>query len=175
MCYSEQLTECNAYETEHGWVHVAYKAVLVQDDGELQPLIYSGGPLYRPRRLVRDRHGYHVAATRKGAWSAALHGDREAYDRKTATALAWIRRIERERDGRVRVVRCLVPTASIGKDNHCHALYVLPLRTRETEADIEAVDRENARLARAVDGRQRALDVLRGVTTGATEEEVVRA
>jgi hypothetical protein len=177
MCYSEKLAaDGSAYQTEHGWVYVAHKtvAVRISDDQVIRPLhaIENWSDYaYAPGTLVRDRHGFHVAATRRGAIQAALRYTE--HDRKIETALTAWRRLEKQVSKRsgshyyyLRVVRCLVPSESVGEKEHCHAIMILAPGQHETEADVARCDAENRRLRRKLDVRTAALEKLRTITSG---------
>jgi hypothetical protein len=179
MCYSEKLAaDGSAYQTEHGWVYVAHKtvAVRISDDEVIRPLHAIDGwsdYQYTPGKLVRDRHGFHVAASRRGAMQAALRYAEHVQAREIETALtAWRRLEERisDRSGshyyKLRVVRCLVPSESIGEKEHCHSIMILAPGQRETEADVARCDAENRRLRRKLDARTEALEKLRTITSG---------
>jgi hypothetical protein len=163
MCYSEKLADqAHAYQTQNGWVYIGWKAVLKDKYGTLLSLRTDreGDHYdYTPLKLLRDRHGFHLAATREGAIRAALKF-LDDYEQRHETALHAIRRLSCYK---VRVVRCLVPSESIGQGNHAHAMLVLPPRQRETEVLIDLADRENRRLKRKIDERDRAVRKLRNL------------
>lgn len=191
MCFSEKLADkAHAYQTKHGWVYVAWKAVAVNTTtGDVRPLYrpysecdYTGERkwgtwgTFQVEELVRDRHGFHVGASPKGAMVAALqfvdYGDEKS--RRAETALQAWRRLEKQMSDRsakehsyvVRLVRVLVPSASIGDGEHAHSMLMLPPGVRETEADIAECDRENRRLSRALNQREIALSKLREIANG---------
>ena len=179
MCYSEKLSnEGSAYQTEHGWVYVAFKTIAVRHskDQVLRPLhaIDKWDEYrYQPGKLVRDQHGFHVAATRRGAIQAALTYAGHEPARKHETALAAWRRLEKDVSERSNsyhyslcVVRCLVPAESVGDASHCHAMLMLAPGQRETAADVARCAAENRRLQRRLDARTAAVEKLRAIVEG---------
>lgn len=154
MCYSEQLSEAMGYAEPHGWVLVGWKAVLRgEKSGKLYQLLHHHGSrqTYRPAELVRDQHGFHTAATRRGAIEAALKFGEENWDPRRETALHRIRDTwdEDVLSMKLRLTQILVPARAVGDGNHCHSMLMLRPGERATAEQIAACNRENARIERA--------------------------
>ncbi len=165
MCYSMKPDRVQGYLTNAGWVLVGWKAVVIQRLAA-RPLFirarwpgafrtmnaHTGKPIFvgekhttafKPRSLDADqtKHGFHITANFFQVVRAATEMARccaETWARCSSDARTVLR--SKHFFG-LRFVRVLVPESDITENGHAKRIYMLPPRTRETAADIEAVER----------------------------------
>ena len=158
MCYSEKLSEANAFQGEHGWVYLGWKAFFIHSNGSRRACgggdDIAGHFEFSVGALLRDSHGFHVAATHSGAFSALL-GILRAEDDSTERAVSFIRKFHhlKRHLARLAIYPVLIPEHSADAENHCHAMVVCSSRTPR-DSEIAAADAENLRYV--VEHRKRA-------------------
>lgn len=177
MCYSEKLAQANAYAGADGWVFAGFKAVLSDMHGRVFALVRLRDEWddpypryeYKVGKLDRAVHGFHLAASRRGALQAALKFG--AYDPRTTTvrehfAAVWP-------GYKVRIRAALVPERSMGETEHAHAI-VLCAGLQPTAQEIKAAHRENAQLARAERREEACREKLAALLVVGNPAEVAR-